>query len=129
MKVGEPVTILKIHGTDGALIEAPSIIRTYNGIYYNFFSFHCFSSLGYNTDGSGQQSPGEATVSREGNKIVFHANCEARRYMYSPAINIRSRNTIVPPFQLIFLDQILPPTLPHSFELDEPYQKLFTTCA
>lgn len=115
--VGDPVTILDIDKSDGPLVEAPDIIRLDDGTYYLFFSSHCFSSLGYDvkyahakslkgpytraarpllqTGDFGLEAPGGATVSRDGSKIVFHANCEKWRCMYAAAIDIRSNNNTV----------------------------------
>lgn len=116
--IGKPTTILNIIKSDGPLIEAPNIIRTQDGTYYLFFSSNCFTSLGYNVKYAHAQSvkgpytrvprpllqtgdfdlraPGGATVSTDGTKMVFHANCGGWRCMYSSAIDIRSNNhTIV----------------------------------
>lgn len=116
--VGEPTIILDINRTDGPLVEAPDIIRTDNGTYYVFFSSHCFTSLGYNvkyahatslkgpytraprplleTGDFELKAPGGATVSKDGKRMVFHANCEGWRCMYASAIDIHAgNNTIV----------------------------------
>ena len=115
--VGDAVKILDIDGSDGPLVEAPDIILN-NGTYYLFFSSHCYTSFGYNvkyahskslkgsytradrpllqTADWGLEAPGGATVSRDGTKIVFHANCGLFRCMWAGAIDIRSNNhTIV----------------------------------
>lgn len=116
-KIGDPVIILDINDTDGPLVEAPNIVRMNNGTYYLFFSSHCFTSLGYNvkyahsksikgpytraarpllqTDDFGLQAPGGATVSQDGTKMVFHANCDGWRCMYAAAIDIRPKNDTV----------------------------------
>ncbi|CAI7606135.1 unnamed protein product [Penicillium pancosmium] len=116
-KVGEPKTILDINDSDGPLVEAPDIIRTADGTYFLFFSSHCFTSLGYNvkyahaksvkgpytradrpllqTTDFGLQAPGGATISKDGTKMVFHANCEGWRCMYASAIDIRAVNSTV----------------------------------
>ncbi|KAJ5665485.1 Glycoside hydrolase family 43 [Penicillium maclennaniae] len=117
-RVGEPTIILDIDRTDGPLVEAPDIIRTDNGVYYLFFSSHCFTSLGYNvkyahatslkgpytraprpllqTGDFHLEAPGGATISTDGKRMVFHANCEGWRCMYASAIDIHpSNNTIV----------------------------------
>lgn len=120
--IGEPTTILNIIKSDGPLVEAPNIIRTQDGTYYLFFSSHCFTSLGYNikyahatslkgpytrvprpllqTGDFGLEAPGGATVSPDGTKMVFHANCGGWRCMYAGAIDIRSNNHTVVPFSL-----------------------------
>lgn len=43
-----PVKILDITKSDGPLVGAPNIIRTDQGIYYLFFSSHCYTSPQYN---------------------------------------------------------------------------------
>ncbi|KAJ5134198.1 Glycoside hydrolase family 43 [Penicillium atrosanguineum] len=116
--VGKPTIILDIDKTDGPLVEAPDIIRTDNGTYYLFFSSHCFTSLGYNvkyahatslkgpytraprpllqTGDFQLEAPGGATISTDGKRMVFHANCEGWRCMYASAIDIQpGNNTIV----------------------------------
>lgn len=115
--VGEPKIILDIDKTDGPLVEAPDIIRTDDGTYYLFFSSHCFTSLGYNvkyahatsvkgpytraprpllqTGDFGLKAPGGATVSSDGKRMVFHANCEGWRCMYASAIDIQSSNNTI----------------------------------
>lgn len=115
--VGEPTIILDIIKSDGPLVEAPDIIRTDEGTYYLFFSSHCFTSLGYDvkyahaksikgpytridrpllqTGDFGLQAPGGATVSLDGTKMVFHANCGGWRCMYVGAIDIRSNNNTI----------------------------------
>ncbi|KAI9929964.1 hypothetical protein AWENTII_003584 [Aspergillus wentii] len=115
--VGDPVQILDIDESDGPLVEAPNIIRAEQGIYYLFFSSHCFTSPGYNvkyahstslkgpykradrpllrTGDFGLESPGGATVSHDGTRMVFHANCDLIfRCMYAAAININLNSTI-----------------------------------
>lgn len=98
--IGEPVEILDRDDSDGPLIEAPSLILR-DGIYYLFFSSHCFTSPKYDvryatsesltgpftkaeeplliTGDWGFDAPGGATVSDDGKTIMFHANCAAGR--------------------------------------------------
>jgi len=114
--VGDPVEILNIDKSDGPLVEAPNIYRSEEGIYFLFFSSHCFTSPLYDikyatskslkgpyvrarrallkTPDYGLVSPGGATVSRDGTKMVFHANCGSKRCMYVAGINIHSNLTI-----------------------------------
>ncbi|KAF7718805.1 Arabinan endo-1,5-alpha-L-arabinanase [Penicillium ucsense] len=116
-KVGEPDIILEINDTDGPLIEAPNIIRRDDGTYFLFFSSHCFTSLGYNvkyaharsvkgpysraarpllqTEDFGLDAPGGATLSPDGTKIVFHANCGGHRCMYAGGVNIQPTENII----------------------------------
>ena len=126
-KVGESVTILDINDTDGPLVEAPDIVRLDDGTYYLFFSSHCFTSLGYNVKYAHSKSlkgpytraarpllqtgdfdlkaPGGATVSPDGSKMVFHANCGSWRCMYAAAIDIHSGNNTV-----VFSSLLVPET-------------------
>ena len=102
---GEPVQILDRDESDGPLIEAPHLVKSKEGIYFLFFSSHCFTSPRYNvnyataskiegpyiraskpllqTGDFGLLSPGGATVSADGTKILFHGNCTERRCMYA----------------------------------------------
>ncbi|KAJ5619319.1 Glycoside hydrolase family 43 [Penicillium lagena] len=128
-KIGEPEIILDIIPSDGPLVEAPNIIRREDGTYILFYSSHCYTSLWYDvkyaharsirgpytraaqplfeTGDFDLQSPGGATVSLDGTKMVFHADCDPKnripgprdsehswRCMYAAAINIQANNTI-----------------------------------
>lgn len=44
---GEPVQLLDRDASDGPLIEAPSLIQSREGIYFLFYSSHCFSTSAY----------------------------------------------------------------------------------
>lgn len=46
--VGDPVKILDITKSNRPLVEASKIIRTDQGIYYLFFSSHCYTSPQHN---------------------------------------------------------------------------------
>ncbi|OJI81970.1 hypothetical protein ABZX51_001759 [Aspergillus tubingensis] len=116
--VGDPVQILTNEKVDGPLVEAPDIIRTDRGIYYLFFSSHCYTSSKYSvkyawstslkgpytraerplfrTGDFGLKSPGGATASIDGSKIVFHAFCGDYRCMFAAAMNITANYTILP---------------------------------
>lgn len=115
-RIGDPVQILNITPSDGPLVEAPNIIRTSNGTYFLFFSSHCFSSRQYNvkyaysvsvkgpyqraarpllqTGDFGLVSPGGATASIDGTKMVFHANCPTGRCMFVAGLNFSADATI-----------------------------------
>lgn len=108
--VGDPIKILDITPSDGPLVEAPRIIRTKEGIYVLTFSSHCDISPQYNvkyatstsvkgpyqrasrpllqTGDYNLVSPGGASISRDGTKMVFHANCGIYRCMYASAVNV-----------------------------------------
>ncbi|RAL06052.1 glycoside hydrolase family 43 protein [Aspergillus ibericus CBS 121593] len=117
--VGDPVEILTNEKVDGPLVEAPDIIRTDQGVYYLFFSSHCYTSPKYDVKYAwstslrgpyiraerplfrsgdfGLESPGGATASVDGTRMVFHANCgDNDRCMYAAAINISTNHTITP---------------------------------
>lgn len=98
--IGEPVEILDRDDSDGPLIEAPSLILK-EGVYYLFYSSHCFTSPEYDiryatsksltspftkaekplliTGDWGLNGPGGATVSGDGESVMFHANCAVGR--------------------------------------------------
>lgn len=95
--IGEPVTILDRDNSDGPLVEAPSLYRSKEGIYFLFFSSNCFTSPKYDVkyatapniigpytkasvpllkfgDGPNLNGPGGADISTDGELLVFHAN-------------------------------------------------------
>ena len=46
--VGDPIQILESNKRDdGPLVESPNLVRTPDGVYYLFFSSHCFVSPKY----------------------------------------------------------------------------------
>lgn len=117
--IGDPVAILENDpDKDGPLVESPSLIRTARGVYYLFFSSHCFTSPDYNIKYASSNSlrgpykkakrpllqtgdfdlttPGSATVSQDGTKMVFHGNCDHKRCMYVAGIHINSTVTLSP---------------------------------
>ncbi|KAJ4416583.1 hypothetical protein N0V85_002214 [Neurospora sp. IMI 360204] len=90
---------------DGPLIEAPNLIRTWNGTFVLFYSSHCYNTpdydikyatadqiegpyhrrgelMGPNTTSFGFDGPGGASSVCGGGIMVFHANCDAGRCMY-----------------------------------------------
>lgn len=95
-KSGKPVEILDRIDSDGPLVEAPSLIRTDEGVYVLFFSTGCTFDPSYTlkyatstnitgpyirakqtlleTGTNGLFAPGSASVARDGEKwrIVFH---------------------------------------------------------
>lgn len=95
--IGEPVTILDRDASDGPLVEAPSLYRSVEGIYFLFFSSNCFDSSKYDIkyatatnilgpyvkastplvrsgDGPNLNGPGGADISDNGTLLAFHAN-------------------------------------------------------
>ena len=108
--LGPPIQILDRDTTDGPLVEAPNLIRTRNGSYFLFFSSNCYTTPNYNvnyavapaidgpyvkasepllvTGDFDLTAPGGGTVTSDGLKIVFHADCQAGRCMFAEEINI-----------------------------------------
>ncbi|KAH7363149.1 glycosyl hydrolase family 43 protein [Plectosphaerella cucumerina] len=104
-KIGPPVQILDRTAADGPLVEAPSIALLSDGTYVLFYSSFCFSSSRYNvnyatartpegpyeraarpllvTGDFGLQSPGGASSVMGGGQLLFHANCEQGRCLYT----------------------------------------------
>ncbi|TFK47469.1 glycoside hydrolase family 43 protein [Heliocybe sulcata] len=108
------IQLLDRSDADGPLIEAPSLVRTSEGVYVLFFSSNCYSGslydIAYATATSvtgpytkgpwlmitgnpyGQlYSPGGADVSADGTKLVFHADQGTTvdtRQMWTASISI-----------------------------------------
>ncbi|KAI1799954.1 glycoside hydrolase family 43 protein [Daldinia bambusicola] len=106
-KVGEPIEIFNRSDEDGPLVEAPSMLRTDNGLYILFFSSGCYLEPSYNVNyatstsltgpfqraqrpviKSGEytlHAPGGATAVHVGDKvgIAFHADCQQGRCMHT----------------------------------------------
>ncbi|TVY29053.1 putative arabinan endo-1,5-alpha-L-arabinosidase [Lachnellula hyalina] len=95
---------------DGPYIEAPRIILV-DGVYFLFFSSNCYLTPEYDvkyatasairgpyTRSSNQllqtgmpfnlTAPGGAQITRDGNFMVFHANCDNGRCMYERQIRV-----------------------------------------
>ncbi|PGH14649.1 hypothetical protein AJ80_05829 [Polytolypa hystricis UAMH7299] len=109
-KIGNPVQILDRDESDGPLVEAPYITRTEEGVYFLFYSSHCFNSKKYDvryatslalegpyrkakerllkTGDFHLTSPGGATVSPDGMNITFHADCPDDRCMHIAKLKI-----------------------------------------
>ena len=108
--VGAPIEILDRGDADGPLIEAPNLILK-NGVYVLTFSSNCYSTTLYdvsyatatNVRGPYTKSsaplmvtnnpyeitaPGGATMSPDGEHMVFHANCDNGRCMFERDITI-----------------------------------------
>ncbi|KAI1138646.1 glycoside hydrolase family 43 protein [Hypoxylon sp. FL0543] len=118
-KIGDPVQILDRTDGDGPLVEAPSVVRTEDGMYILFFSSGCYLEPTYNvnyatsmslqgpyqraerpmirTGEYSLQAPGGATAVNVRDKvgIVFHANCPAGRCMYTEPTVINGREVKV----------------------------------
>lgn len=95
--IGEPIEILDRDALDGPLIEAPSLHRSPEGIYFLFFSSNCFTTPLYDTsyatamnitgpytksrrplfisgDGPELVGPGGMDIIKGGDMIVFHGH-------------------------------------------------------
>ena len=97
--IGDPVQILDRGEYDGPLVEAPSLMRTTEGVYVLFFSSNCYNSLLYDSsyatstsgiqgpyvkssapllvtggEGGQLQSPGGLDVGPLGVNVVFHSD-------------------------------------------------------
>ena len=102
--IGNPTTLLNREDRDGPLIEAPSLAKLGDGSYALFFSSNCWNSPFYDvswatsrsvagpytrkdsmmkTGTGGLVAPGGASVSEDGQHMVFHANHEEGRAMYT----------------------------------------------
>ena len=115
-KIGQPTILLDRTAADGPYIEGPSIARSVDATYALFFSSQCYNGPDYNVKYAtatsvkgpyqrndtallkpgdmGLFSPGGASVNRDANRIVFHANEKyndpAVRLMYISEISIRA---------------------------------------
>ncbi|OTA99899.1 glycoside hydrolase family 43 protein [Hypoxylon sp. CI-4A] len=118
-KVGDPVEILDRTDDDGPYVEAPSLLRTDNGLYILFFSSGCYTESTYNvnyatstsltgpykraqtpmikTGEFSLQAPGGATAVNVWDKVgvVFHANCPTGRCMYTTPTVVDGREVKV----------------------------------
>ncbi|KAK2812067.1 hypothetical protein FQN50_001778 [Emmonsiellopsis sp. PD_5] len=117
-KIGDPMIILDRDDSDGPLVEAPSLVLV-NGVYFLFYSSHCYSSPQYDvkyatsrsitgpykkvgppllkTGDFGLTSPGHAEVSPDGTRMLFHANCEGKsgRCMYAMPLFIHDETVSI----------------------------------
>ena len=100
--IGDPIVILDHGPFDGPLVEAPSLMRTSEGVYVLFFSSNCYNSELYDSsyatsttgvrgpytkstapllvtgdDGNQLKSPGGLDVGPAGVNIVFHSDLNA----------------------------------------------------
>jgi len=94
--IGPPTVLLDRDKYDGPLIEGPSLHRSREGIYFLFFSSHCYSGPLYDAsyatatnilgpytkqppllitgDSPGLIGPGGADIVKDGTRIVFHGH-------------------------------------------------------
>lgn len=109
-KIGNPIQILdRVRDLDGALVEAPNLIRRGDGMYVLFYSSHCFTDPEYDVKYAysrdiegpyrraerpllrapdyGLRAPGGMTsidYGLQGDLLVFHGDCRPKeRCMYS----------------------------------------------
>ena len=115
-KKGQEIQLLDRDMNDGPLIEAPSLVRTKDGKYVLFFSSGCYMGqydLTYamsdsltgpytkygplaRTGTDGLYAPGGASISVDGEHMVFHANVSAGvRPLYVATVNIDTDKKLV----------------------------------
>lgn len=108
-KIGKPVQILdRSRPEDGALVEAPNLVRRKDGTYVLWYSSHCFTDPLYDVKYAysssiegpykrppqgpllkapdlGLAAPGGMTSATKDGKefLLFHGNCDAGRCLYS----------------------------------------------
>ena len=107
-KVGPALTILTNEPQDGPLVEAPSLVRSSDGSYTLFYSSNCFTSTSYDvayatspnirgpytrqgslfTSRIGMVSPGGADIAADGTHMVFHANSQNGRALFTAIVEI-----------------------------------------
>jgi beta-xylosidase len=106
---GRPVQLLDRSDRDGPLIEAPNLTKLKDGSYALLYSSNCWNTDKYDvswaraptitgpytrmytllTSGAfGLTSPGGASVAKDGTHMVFHANHNGGRAMFSSRIRI-----------------------------------------
>ncbi|RMZ83538.1 hypothetical protein DV738_g1085, partial [Chaetothyriales sp. CBS 135597] len=96
-KIGEPIQILDRSELDGPLVEAPTLYRSDEGIYFLFFSSNCFTTPLYDVsyatalnitgpysragrpllisgDGPNLVGPGGLDILENGKVVVFHGH-------------------------------------------------------
>jgi beta-xylosidase len=109
-----PVVLMDRIERDGPLIEAPDMARLADGTYILLFSSNCWNSPYYDvswatsksvlgpytratdsmlkTGTGGLTAPGGASISSDGVHMVFHANHEGGRAMYSTTLGGTANN-------------------------------------
>ena len=119
--LGDAVQILDRNTADGdgPLVEAPSLVLK-DGIYYLFYSTHCFTDPTYDVRWAtatsitgpyqktnvellkngeyGLTSPGGATVCGCGDRMLFHGFCDAAktiRCMYVAGLDLHQRTVAI----------------------------------
>ena len=122
--IGDPQEILDRGQYDGPLIEAPSLLRTSEGVYILFFSSNCYNGPYYDTsyatstngvhgpytkssapllvtgdNGNQLQSPGGLDVGPAGVNIVFHSDLQpsdaGTRQMWTGQLVIQGTNVYI----------------------------------
>lgn len=118
-KIGDAVEIFNRSDEDGPLVEAPSLLRTPQGLYILFFSSGCYLEPTYNvnyatsTSAKGPfqraarpmmrtgdfslQAPGGASAVSVGSSfgIAFHANCPQGRCMHTTPTTVDGKEVMV----------------------------------
>jgi beta-xylosidase len=102
--LGRPTQILDRWGIDGPLVEAPNLTRLKDGSYALLFSSNCYNTPLYDvawaraktilgpyqrqpillrSGMAGLTAPGGASVASDGTHMVFHANHNGGRALFS----------------------------------------------
>jgi len=112
---GSSTTILNNQGvSDSGIVEGPSITRTSAGTYVLFFSSGCFTQDSYTvsyataskvigpytrnskplfeTGTDGLTAPGSASIWSDAKHMVFHANYNGGRAMYTAQITVNGKS-------------------------------------
>ena len=105
---GAPMQILDRSDQDGPLVEAPNLVRNKDGTYALFFSSNCYTTPNYDvtwatapsvtgpfvkagpmivTGTNGVTAPGGASIAADGQHMVFHANFNGGRAMFTTTIS------------------------------------------
>ena len=117
IKKGIEIQVLDRDHGDGPLIEAPNIVRTEDGKYVLFFSSGCYMGSTYDisyamadkvtgpyrkygplaiTGTAGLYAPGGASMSVDGQHMLFHANQSAgNRPLYVAQVSIDTGSHVV----------------------------------
>lgn len=116
--IGEARQILDRDELDGPLIEAPSLHRSDEGIYFLFFSSNCFTTPMYDTsyatatniwgpytksrrplfvtgDGPDLIGPGGTDIIKGGNTIVFHGHLTAENCRFPADSRMFTHHTLI----------------------------------
>lgn len=115
--IGQATTLLNHNGlSDDGVLEAPVLVKK-DGTYFLFFSAGCFTTTRYdvsyatassvtgpytrvspgllNSNNSGLKAPGGADVTKDGLRMVFHANYDRGRALYTAGLKISGKTVAI----------------------------------